>query len=685
MKPAKHLRAKERDTKGAMADFLCSTLITQLVDEDNDSKVLHRHLNAVIAENASLQSVIITPPTVIHMPSDEHSSARALMFGVLIAASARGGDLGNTPGQALRILLTTAFKLKFNYEQGLSDLAGLSGAFLLWGNAIIHIIQAIQTNEISTCELVFLANKDDGKQSLGQALVDLSHYILYEKINLFINNDRSSHDERQIFSTFFAEYDNECVKMSDILNGKKRYSHSVRTLICNYLNISCQLLSIGSNLSVNLNREGLCDNPIEFTMVSVNNHTHLMQDVTILTQMNTERNGLSLTAIGDPELRFRQKVISFDYHFSPKQLYLENKQLFIEYRNMAGKQIEFPVFSSMCRKLFDLFINNIRPEIWRVEMRDTLGKLEKTFCRWHTEMCNLPSTPDLDNNKALILDFLFMISNNVGIPPLPEGSIFYEERIDMHYAAHPPRLNQPSQQASFPHHPHFFVSVNQSISIKLSSRSCKNKALSPLQRSLEELRESLNIVVLKMKRDKQQECQEAFVSFEEHLLRMMDQYSDQKMAIVQAAKHVTEAALKDAEQSTPFFLHLLQMHNYFELLLKRIKNPMPFSNELEKSDEENYLEMLKAEYFPEKMRKFNFLVQFEDKIRENPQKTYTDCFLEVRNRTPANQALFSSSHMLSHRFFRQSRFHYFIERLLKFDVLPEERWFDEAPPKASCI
>lgn len=551
---------QQQDTLQAAWDTLSKHPVAELAPSQQDQTTLHTNLVDLLKEQETFQST----PTVLCLKPSGNCSAHALMFGIMIAASVAIKNPTTAiwnPYKTLKTLLDSAHGLKMRYERNWSKLEKQSGAFLIWGNTIIHLIEAIQHNSISTTELACLASKSNGaEKSLGRALTDLSHFILYHAVTVSFDTGFSLIEERKRMIHLYGEDNNALRRRSDLLNDRMYYTNPDRILICNYLNVASQLLSIESNLNVNLYREGLENRPIAFTLVRVNEHIDLMLDLGTQTQINTELNRTPHISYVSPEVRFKSNPIVFQHENQTQE-------------------------------------NELTPH--RTEIRY-----------------------------------------------IPTPSIQY------------PKKETPRPvQLTLPLEPGFEI---------------KSKYLLA----------QLNSLVESLKESTQNVCQELFVSFENGLVSLMNKYPHYKEQIVWNAKDFTENAIKNETpcyQNNPFFLsHLLQVDNYLGLLLNRLENPIP-------EQEAAYLFELKSDYLTSgKMHKFQFLEQLEEKIKEHPEKSYKACFLEVRDRTPANRALFSTTRGFTHRFFTRHRLHILIEQLMEFDLHPEERWFDEEAPEACC-
>jgi len=397
-------------------DFVRTFPVHQLIEGTEKQSIIQQHLQELVAKAETLRVVMTDKPVVIAIKRDGNCSARSILFGLLIAASVaikKQSPSALAMDGSLTILLEAAFELRKHYQVGWNALTNQTGAFRRSGNAIIHVINAVKQNTISTAELVYLANNDSDQlhnNLFSLALTDLSHYILYKEALLIFSDGDSLVDEQAIIQLIRAEGNQTYKGMTDLLKGNVFYSNATRTLVCSHLNIATQMLSIERDLKTNLYHEGLEHKPVSFTTVRLLDHVALLLDVDIMTQVQWELDNRPDGHAYDLQSWFTSEEIPLvPACLSREERLQENRERFVVYCNNAANEFNQPTFPTTLNQLAHYFINNIRGEAWIVESRDVLCELELVLHQWHKEIALVSRDYIFEQNKALVMHYLEVI------------------------------------------------------------------------------------------------------------------------------------------------------------------------------------------------------------------------------------------------------------------------------------
>lgn len=238
-------------------DIFHTKPLLQLVEPGNQAR-LHDNLKTLISKNPELSTLVSAKSHLILMKRDGNDSARALMFGVLIAASVaihNQTDEAADMQETLNLLLASAVDLRGLYSEGHGYLVVQSGKFPGTCNAVIQLIEWIKHSKISTTDLVYLANKGhEGHlpdSSLTLALTDLSHYVFYLAAQASLKDIPFKHEQEKVH--FIRERDDKLSRtMLDLLRTNVSYTASNRHLIYDYLKVRSQHMTIATNLDAHM-------------------------------------------------------------------------------------------------------------------------------------------------------------------------------------------------------------------------------------------------------------------------------------------------------------------------------------------------------------------------------------------------------------------------------------------------
>lgn len=264
-------------------DFmLTKPLIDCIEGSDNQNNLKHNY-ESLVSDNVDFQHIASIPTDVLEMSADVDSGARALIFGLCIAASIaikNQTSQRNVMRQSMLWLFDEAMLLKAYYVRRSNTVRIQPDAY----NVMLNLICAIIDNTISTTELIFQANRDCSIElitppsQVNRIFADLVYFVLY-KATRHLGN----------------EY--------DCLATKTPFTTIDRDFICRYLNIRCQRLLIGSNAAkLHLKFEGREDIPRSHTIVISQDNTRLLLDADMKRQLRREKKNRG--AFGDPEIRF---------------------------------------------------------------------------------------------------------------------------------------------------------------------------------------------------------------------------------------------------------------------------------------------------------------------------------------------------------------------------------------------
>ena len=281
--------------------------------ENNDFFI--NQYDLLLSNESSPNSLIPKNGAILSFKSDENSCASALVFGVLISASI--ALLNQSPDEitmrnTLKIMLNDAIELRSLYQDGLAGLVIQLNHFPIACNAVIELIKSILLNQITTQELVYQAGRGCAFSfnPLSPALADLVHYMLYKENLLSPAHQRSDLD----------------------LNINSLFTSRERSVVCQRMHVSCQSLFIQPTGDIRVIKEGMPEQSISFTLVNDLDHSTLLLDLRIQTQIKYEAI-YQFTAF-DLEDYFAQNS-------APSEIMAEANSSFIYSPKEAHKQVRW--------------------------------------------------------------------------------------------------------------------------------------------------------------------------------------------------------------------------------------------------------------------------------------------------------------------------------------------------------
>ncbi len=410
----------------SIRDRIPSVSVNDLLHKDQ-SKI--QQFNELISNTYPLQQLMPLKPRVLSTIADKNDSARAIVCGVLIAASiAIKNNTLNKPQllESLTILYDATLILKNLYQQGWEKLVIQSKAFPKTCNAILDLIQKIRANRIETTELVILARKNHrgADHSINLAMTDISHYLLYLAAMDFVTTHFENMNVSEEVKVRAIRDDESAIatEMTDLLHTGVVYTDFQRALVCQRLNIKTYNIAIDNHYNTSLKEEGVESDYASFVTFTEKGHTSLLLDQAIMQQIQMECRSTPFIQFRDIEERVIDKIHSSlisGVEFYPTvgiEDTLHAMDLsFNELCHDAANHLNTPDFNDKLSQLSHLFFEHIRPLSWSLHQKDRLFELEKMLYSWHEKT-------SFNNNKQSINQLLTHIYKSEIEPLLLESS-----------------------------------------------------------------------------------------------------------------------------------------------------------------------------------------------------------------------------------------------------------------------